>query len=258
MSLKYQVENLKGNYDFRCNFHNGWEMESHLHEYSELLYCQEGECEVIVNGRSLRLSEGHFIWLFPNYIHQYNKSDAKLICAVFSKDHIPAFFDAVGKQRVKVAPIAAEELTAIFMMLPHLIEKSSVMISGYLNLIAAKVLECAEWESSGTVDGVLYQKVVSYLSAHFQEELSLKSIAQHFGYNEKYLSHALHSLTGIHFSKLLSLYRIENAQKMLREQRLNISEIAAESGFAALNSFNRIFKEATGMTPSQYRKASRN
>ena len=93
--MKYQLENFKGSYDFRCNFHDGWEMESHLHEYSELLYCQSGDCEVVVNGRLITLPQKHLIWLPPNYIHQYRPTDAQLICAVFSKDHIPAFFQSI-------------------------------------------------------------------------------------------------------------------------------------------------------------------
>ena len=113
------------------------------------------------------------------------------------------------------------------------------------------------WEQECVADELLYQKVITYLSTHFREDISLKSVARSFGYNEKYLSHSLHSLTGIHFSKLLSLYRIEYAQKLLQEQSLAISQIATECGFSAINTFNRTFKEAIGNTPLEYRKASR-
>ena len=130
-------------------------------------------------------------------------------------------------------------------------------ISGYLNLICAKVLECAEFEKAGHTDSILYQKVISYISKNFRENISLKSIAKEFGYNEKYLSYSLHGLTGIHFSKLVTQYRVEYAKKLLSDQSMKISWVAMQSGFSALNSFNRMFKEMTGITPTQYRKASR-
>ena len=97
--------------------------------------------------------------------------------------------------------------------------------------------------------------MITYLSCHFQEDISLNQIAKEFGYNPKYLSHALHELTGIHFSRLLSLYRVENAKKLLLSHKvLTIAEIAQSSGFSAVNTFNRVFKEMTGVTPSEYRK----
>jgi AraC-like DNA-binding protein len=257
MSMKYQLENFKGSYDFRCKFHDGWEMESHLHEYSELLYCQSGDCEVVVNGRLITLPQKYLIWLPPNYIHQYRATDAQLICAVFSKDHIPAFFHLLGNKRLKVAPVAAEELEELLERLPFMKEEGPLQISGCLNLIGAKVMKQSAWEQECVADELLYQKVITYLSTHFQEDISLKSVARHFGYNEKYLSHSLHSLTGIHFSKLLSLYRIEYAQKLLREQMITVSQVAAESGFSAINTFNRTFKETVGKCPLEYRKASR-
>ena len=75
------------------------------------------------------------------------------------------------------------------------------------------------------------------------------------GYNEKYLSHSLHDLTGIHFRQLLNFYRIDRAKKLLTESpSANIGAIAMECGFGALNTFNREFKRIVGMTPREYRR----
>ena len=43
-------------------------------------------------------------------------------------------------------------------------------------------------EQEGVADELLYQKVITYLSAHFREDISLKSVARSFGYNENYTS----------------------------------------------------------------------
>lgn len=252
--MKYQLENFDGHYDFRCNYHEGWVMESHLHEYSELLYCKEGVCRVNVDGKSIILPEKHLIWLPPNCVHQYLITDAQLICAVFSKDYIPLFFQTVGDRKLKPIPIAAGELTDILERFHTIKKEGPLVISGYLNLIAAKVLGHSEFEASDRSDGVLYQKVISFISAHFRENITIKHIAKEFGYNEKYLSHTLHELTGIHFSKLIALYRVDYAKMLLMDKNISISQIAEQSGFSAINSFNRVFKEFTGTTPSEYKK----
>jgi AraC-like DNA-binding protein len=134
-------------------------------------------------------------------------------------------------------------------------KEDSLEICGYLNLIAAIALERSNFERAKRTDGILCQQVFSYLAENFTENISLSQIAKTFGYNEKYLSHVLHDLTGIHFRKLVSLYRINRAKEILiQSKEMNVSEIAAMCGFNALNTFNREFKALVGMTPSEYRR----
>lgn len=254
--MKYQSENFHGRFDFRCGFHNGWHMETHIHEYSELLYCKTGTADVFVNGKHIRLPEKHLVWIPPNCIHQYQCDKADVICAVFSHDFIPLYFAETKQARPIVAAVDMTDMASILDSFHTLNKNDRFLISGYLNLICARVMAQAEFEKIGATDGVLYQKVISYIADHFSEDISLRSIARNFGYNEKYLSHCLHELTGVHFSKLLSLYRVEHAKNLLADKQASIAGIAMKCGFSAVNTFNRVFKEMTGTTPSQYRKTA--
>ena len=255
MDLQYQSENFHGSLDYRSRFHNSFLVGMHLHEYSELLYCQSGEGIVTVNGQQLQLSGGQFIWLPPNYVHQYDFQDAEVICAVFSNDLIPLFFQQLSKKQLVVAPLEARELQPVLAGLHLLKKENCVLLSGYLNLIGAKVLAQSQLESARQSDFSLYQKVISYLAEHYTEDITLSTLAQLFGYNEKYLSHALHTLTGIHFRQFLTFYRVNHAKQLLQSQPdRSIAEIAMHSGFAAVNTFQRAFKDVCGITPSEYRK----
>ena len=254
--MKYQLENFNGSYDFRSGFHRDWLMEPHIHEYCELLYCHRGAAEVIVNGKQILLPQEHLIWLPPNCIHQYRCVGADVVCAVFSHDLIPLYFAQVGLARPVVCPIHAADLADILLQFPKLDKADRLLISGYLNLICHRVLQQTGLEKAEMQDGVLYQKVISYLSDHFREDITLEALASTFGYNEKYLSHSLHALTGMHFSKLLALYRINYAKRRLSDRRVNVGQLAMECGFSAVNTFNRNFKEILGMTPSEYKKTA--
>ena len=255
MNLKYQKENFNGEYDFRCRFHSGWQIRANLHEYTELLYCKEGRGNAVIDGKSVSLSRGQLLWIPPNTVHQYDFPQAHVVCAVFSNDFIPLFFKAQGGRYYRVAPIFVQELSSVLDTFYLLQREDACTVSGYLNLICAKVLKQAEFETERSADGILYQKVISYLSEHYAKEISLSELAKKFGYNEKYLSHALHQLTGIHFRKLLSYYRIECAKRLLeKKDGFSITEIALKSGFSAINTFHRSFREETGMTPLEYRR----
>lgn len=256
--MEYQNENFNGEYDFRSRFHNGWHMYANLHEYSELIYCQKGSGYVTVNGKTVCLKEGELAWIPPNYIHQYDFDSAEVICAVFSNDFIPLFFKKLNKRFFCVSAINVAEMADILKKFPEMKKEDLLQISGYLNIIGAIVLERSSFESTRQTDGILCQKVFSYLAENYTENISLSQMAKTLGYNEKYLSHTLHNLTGIHFRRFVSFYRINRAKKLLADDRsMNISEIAANCGFNALNTFNREFKTIVGMTPSAYQSGYR-
>ena len=111
--MKYHIENFNGTLDFRSKFMNNWFVELHLHEYSEILSCKKGSGTVQINGRSVRLCEGEFIWIPPNYVHQLAFAEAEIVCAVFSNDFVPLFSSAIGEKRLIVSPIPAEELSSV-------------------------------------------------------------------------------------------------------------------------------------------------
>ena len=253
--MEYQNENFNGECDLRSRRHEGWLMPENLHEYSEFLYCRRGEGSVTVNGRTFPIREKQLVWLPPNYVHRYDCEGAEVICAVFSNDLIPLFFKKLSGRYFCVFPVAVGELEKIILEFPTLSKEDYLRVSGYLNLICAKVMAEAEFDSAPLTDGILYQKVISYIAEHYTEPITLKSISKKFGYNEKYLSHALHELTGIHFCRLLTSYRINRAKSLLAEGREHsITEIALSCGFSAVNTFHRAFKEAMDITPLEYRR----
>ncbi len=253
--MKYQNENFNGTCDFRSRFHDGWRVSEHLHEYSELLYCQKGEGTVIINGQEILLGEKQLVWIPPNYVHRYECGSAQVVCAVFSNDMIPFFFKALAGRYFCVSAVNADELSGILDRFYQLDREDYLTVSGYLNLVCAKVMKQSNFEGAKRTDGILYQKVISYLSEHYTEDVTLSKVAKKFGYNEKYLSHTLHELTGIHFRQLLIFYRINHAKQLLeKEKDKKITSVATESGFSAINTFHRTFKEMTGLTPSEYKR----
>ena len=253
--MKYQNENFSGEYDFRSRFHSGWQMPANLHEYSELLYCKKGSGYVTVDGKTILLRSGEMVWIPPNYIHQYDFDSAELICAVFSNDFIPLFFKKMKNRFLCVRAVSVAEMSEVIEKFPNLTGEETMLISGYLNLLGDIVIKRSSFEDERVFDAILCQKVLSYLAENYTENITLAGLSKKLGYNEKYLSHILHNLVGIHFRHLLNFYRVDHSKRLLAESRdMNISLIAAGSGFNSLNTFNREFKRVTGMTPSEYRR----
>ncbi len=254
----YQNENFGYEYDYKCRWHDVYIVYEHLHEFSELLLCRKGNAEVYIKGRPYTLRENELVFILPNTPHRYNCVDCEVVCAVFSNDYIPLFFHELSGRALVTSAVDMSGLEYITDRLEALVGGSKISICGALNLICDRVLSTASFDGEGEeLDGKLYQKVISYVSEHYTHNITLKSLAQQFGYNEKYLSSSLHSLTGINFRKLLSSYRISHAKRLLEGGEESISDIAYASGFSAVNTFNRIFKQTEGVTPLEYRARMR-
>ena len=67
--------------------------------------------------------------------------------------------------------------------------------------------------------------IKEYGVARDAKTISNDIIAKKFGYNEKYLSHTLYTLTGVHFTKLVGMYRIEHAKNLIINSQKKISAI---------------------------------
>jgi AraC-like DNA-binding protein len=92
---------------------------------------------------------------------------------------------------------------------------------------------------------------------YLDPDLTFAAFAERVGVPEPALRRAInHGLGHGHFRNFVNEYRIEEAKRRLAdpaEAGQKIVAIALESGFASLASFNRAFKQAVGMSPSEYR-----
>lgn len=85
--------------------------------------------------------------------------------------------------------------------------------------------------------------------------LSLESLADHFGYSPGYLSTHFKDLCGQGFKAYLTGARIARAQQLLRDEpELAVADVALRSGFASEASFFRNFRRETGDTPLNFRQ----
>ena len=254
--LLYQTENFGKSYEYRSGSHENWTVPPHIHEYSEILFTKNGTATVVLDGVTYRLPKGHMIFILPNQVHEFiNETPSVVRCAVFSNDHIPAFFRRVQRLKLQNPVLDFSEHLALLDALERTDVSDTLTMCGLLNLIGSLFLKNSELCPENRSGNKMLHDVILYISQNFTEEITLKDIAARMGYHEKYLSSCLHSVTGMQFRMFLASYRVHYAAQLLDAQRdLPISEVAFKSGFSSVNTFNRCFRGLTGMTPTAYKK----
>ena len=96
--------------------------------------------------------------------------------------------------------------------------------------------------------------VFNYVKDHFLEEISLDAIAEISNMTVPSFCRYFKKITKKTFTRFVNEYRIVHASKLLAEKHTSIANISYESGFNNFSHFNKIFKEFTGKSASQYRK----
>ncbi len=129
------------------------------------------------------------------------------------------------------------------------------MFMDFGNYIKNTVLEEADPCSVGT--GRTFEKISaasSYIVDNCEHELSLESAAAQAGFSPCYFSRIFKQFTNYSFVEYLALQRIKRAQILLSDPDKSITEISYQAGFKSISTFNRVFRQYKGCSPSEYRK----
>lgn len=98
-----------------------------------------------------------------------------------------------------------------------------------------------------------FNTVFDYLDEHYAEDITLEKIADVAGFSKFHFSRLFKQCSGYNFYDYVCYRRIKAAETLLLKPGNSITEVALQSGFSSLSTFNRTFKKVKGCTPSEYR-----
>ena len=85
------------------------------------------------------------------------------------------------------------------------------------------------------------------------DPITLEMVSDIAGFSKYHFSRLFKQCSGYNFYDYLCYLRIKSAENLLIHPGVSITEIALQSGFTSLSTFNRIFKKIKNCTPSEYR-----
>lgn len=139
----------------------------------------------------------------------------------------------------------------------------SILIYGFSYMFLKRHIFALEKYSGSSLDRSASEKILQKIKLLFDTEelyldstISLNSVAAEIKIHPRALSQVINENEHKNFSEFVNQYRIEKAKSLLTNTAYiaeKIATIAYDSGFGNVTSFNIAFKDATSLTPSQYR-----
>ena len=102
----------------------------------------------------------------------------------------------------------------------------------------------------------LVRKAVQLVRKYYDQGITLDEIAERLFVSEEYLSTQFKKETGAGFKETVRKYRMDRIKGLLIGTRLKLNQIAELTGYADAKYMSRVFKEETGMLPTEYRKSA--
>ena len=94
---------------------------------------------------------------------------------------------------------------------------------------------------------------MTYVRSHLAETLDGDSVAEACGVSRKTLCTRFKQETGETFASYVRRLRVERAKRLLDTTEFDVSQIAYQTGFSSQSHMQTVFKQATGLTPREWR-----
>lgn len=236
----------------------------HLHQYIEIAHLEKGLLEMQIGSKKYCLHPGDIAVSFPNVAHDYHAlsepEDTQLTVLNCYPDFLPVHKRILFAKRPSSPLIPAGMIhddvfyaeRRLFELNPQ--EDNGALVSSLCSLMLCRLIPQLHLEDIQSDPQDNINSVVAYIAEHYREDISLSSIASHFGIGKYTLSRIFSNVLHCNFSTYMNSLRISYSRVLLVNTDMNITSIALESGFNNQQTFNRVFKEVEGCTPKEYRK----
>lgn len=230
--------------------------QRHTHRSFELIVVFAGELICEADRREYILREHAGMLILPGQIHSYRtETGSRSYLCVFSNDWVRDFYQEVKGYAFENPFFSVKDETVFRQLYRNAL--NPFLIRSVLYGICGKVYADSGLVRVNEADYILTNAIASYIESHYLAEITLKDMAGEMGYSYGYLSSFFNAHFGVNFSAYVNRCRVQLAREYLLETDREITEISLLCGFASIRNFNRIFKEESGLSPSEYRKRER-
>lgn len=269
MKAFHEVRNYKSDFMvWQCAYQN-ISFLAHWHQEIELIYIRSGSARFSINEHNFTARAGDLVLIDTGDFHYSDSSEAKnnLDFLIFDPSVVSSLYhhsnfahplitaDLLEKQGLK------EELSLLFDTIHQELQEQKPyyqeVVTSVLRTFWYRLRRFLPRDADPSLNRRSHmledmQQLLAYMDTHYGEDITLSFAAEKMGFSESYFSRVFKRLIGINFVTYLNMIRVEHAAAELKKSGGRVLDAALTSGFNNIRTFNRVFKEITGYTPSQF------
>ena len=253
----------------------------HWHTHIEFIYAKKGTVDVYINGTQYPCYEGDILFIPGNSLHSIIPKGHSIYTAIVIGDdllnqlrhdiHFTQILEAYGENAFPLpfhfssTDILSTEIIEIINTIISEHTKKQPYYQGMIKLELCRFFTIIHRYYphliSRSQEGYTNQtnnikSAIEYLTIHFAEKINLSDMSHLMNLSEQHFSRLFKAYTGKTFIEYLTLFRLEQAEKLLLHSNLPITNIPEVTGFCNQNYFSRVYKKHFGQPPSKTRKTN--
>ena len=271
MKAFHEVRNYDSDYMVWHSRYDNIGFLAHWHKEIELIYVRSGSCSLSITDQTFLARAGDLAICESGMIHYSNSHgmdnsldfiifDTSILGPIFQN---PGFTNPLVTREELEACGLSERLRALIDTVSRELEQKQPfyqeVVSSSLQTFWAllkryhprnEAEQLPDDRRSRTLGEL--QDLLSYIDEHYADNITLEYAASRMNFSNSHFSKTFKKLMGINFVTYLNLVRVEQAASQLRNTENKIIDIALSCGFNNIRTFNRVFKDITGCTPSEF------
>lgn len=245
----------------------GFFFKGEQHSAVELTYMDKGSMHSVAGGADIILKQGELILYSENQWHmQYADIDYAPSFITITMDLDCSYADLLYNRKFR----ASRQVTQLLLQILEEYEKDDIFSSDMIICKLQQVLltmlrdeqkaaKPAVLQSPATVnaENEIITRALDYIANHVYERLTVSTVATGANVSTSYLTALFHKCIQISPGEYIRRIKLEESKKLIREGKMNFTQIAQLLQYSTVHHFSRQFKEKFGITPSEYARAIR-
>jgi AraC-like DNA-binding protein len=255
----------------------------HTHEFSELVMVINGTALHVIDNEEYSISSGDVYVLQGNTVHGFkNVNNLRIVNIMYDYKKLlyveenlkqmpgfqalfllePIYRKEYGfKSKLKLDFSNQQLVLSIIRTMLHEFQNRKEgydsILRAYLNQLIVQLSRVYKEKMVNVQDNLFkFAELAAFIEQNYNKNLTVSELSQRLGFSERHFSRIFTSVYGTSPIEYVMKLRLDHSRELLKNKKLNITDVAIHCGFEDSNYFTRQFKKYYGITPSQFKKSS--
>ncbi len=255
--------------------------EGERHPFWELIYADKGQVNITAGDKIIKLSQGEMLFHRPNEFHTVSATGEYANTVVISfecqspamsffekkklkldKVHKDIVFKIINEGRHTFnEPLNIVDLTCMtqsptaefgaLQMIKLYLEELLVLLVRDNNVLSSYE-KSKKWRKH---ESDVFGTIIDYLEKNIEKNITLDDVCNKFFFSKTYIKNLFKDKTGKGMIHYFNELKVNKAKQIISLNEFTFTEVSEMLSYGSVHYFSRVFKEYTGMTPSEYSRS---